>query len=374
MWGKPGADQMRRTLANHLFCMIHGMDLKTWLPHLRRNRATISPQYQSRAMFITAMSVIHTFAARMNARNEVGSLPHGALSPPIFILGHWRSGTTFLHNLLACDPQFGAPTLLQTLYPTSFSVVEHLVRRFQFLVPRNRLIDGVGFGFDYPQEDEFALCNATTLSPYMRWLFPQQHALYDVYLTLQHASAAEIAEWKQALLGFLHKVTYHTQRTLVLKSPAHTARIRLLLELFPTARFIHLIRHPVAVFQSTKHLHQQMWRMNTLQRCEGIDLDEMVLRDYEALYERFFVEHHLIPEGNLCQVRYEDLVQNPIHTILSAYDRLSLTGFGQLHARLGGYLAQLREYRGNGYPPLPDRLQQRVHERWQRSFELWGYQ
>ena len=34
-------------------------------------------------------------------------------------------------------------------------------------------------------------------------------------------------------------------KRIVLKSPAHTARVRVLLELFPKARFVHIIRDPV---------------------------------------------------------------------------------------------------------------------------------
>src|SRR5260370_42206574 len=34
---------------------------------------------------------------------------------PTFILGHWRSGTTLLHNLLSLDPQFAFLNLYQTL-------------------------------------------------------------------------------------------------------------------------------------------------------------------------------------------------------------------------------------------------------------------
>ena len=28
--------------------------------------------------------------------------------PPVFIIGHWRSGTTHLHNLMSQDPSFGS--------------------------------------------------------------------------------------------------------------------------------------------------------------------------------------------------------------------------------------------------------------------------
>ena len=35
------------------------------------------------------------------------------LRPPIFILGHWRTGTTLLHELLSLDPRHGYPTSYQ---------------------------------------------------------------------------------------------------------------------------------------------------------------------------------------------------------------------------------------------------------------------
>ena len=36
---------------------------------------------------------------------------------PVFILGHWRSGTTFVHNVLSCDKRFGYCTTYQTVFP-----------------------------------------------------------------------------------------------------------------------------------------------------------------------------------------------------------------------------------------------------------------
>ena len=36
---------------------------------------------------------------------------------PVFILGHWRSGTTFMHNVFSCDKHFGYNTTYQTVFP-----------------------------------------------------------------------------------------------------------------------------------------------------------------------------------------------------------------------------------------------------------------
>ena len=39
---------------------------------------------------------------------------------PVFILGHWRSGTTLLHGLMAQDDQFAYPRIYQVSNPHSF--------------------------------------------------------------------------------------------------------------------------------------------------------------------------------------------------------------------------------------------------------------
>ena len=36
---------------------------------------------------------------------------------PCLSLGHWRSGTTFVHNIFACDKHFGYTTTYQTVFP-----------------------------------------------------------------------------------------------------------------------------------------------------------------------------------------------------------------------------------------------------------------
>ena len=78
---------------------------------------------------------------------------------------------------------------------------------------------------------------------------PRQAKRYDKYLTFREASLDEIARWQSALKWFVQKLAYSKgNRPLVLKSPAHTGRVRLLLEAFPEARFIHIHRNPYDVF------------------------------------------------------------------------------------------------------------------------------
>ena len=364
----------RRFLASHFLTMTHGMCLGDWLVLLRQQYSDIDPSHWPRVLFITAMSALNSVASKIEERLYGESVAATQMQAPIFILGHWRSGTTLLHNLLACDPQFAAPTLFQTLYPRAFLVLERPFRPFGFIAPTDRLIDNIRFGFDQPQEDEFALCNATLLSPYMAWIFPRRQDLFDRYLTLDEASLQERTRWHHAFMDFLRKLTFRTGRRLVLKSPTHTARIRLLLQLFPDALFIHISRDPYTVFQSTRHLYQVMFRVTSVQRTDELDLDELMLQRYLLLYDRFFEEKSLIPAGHYCEIRFEDLETNPIGTLEQTYVELGLSNFEVARYHLLRHLAAISGYRKNQFPPLSLSLQDKINQRWRSSFDQWGYE
>jgi omega-hydroxy-beta-dihydromenaquinone-9 sulfotransferase len=174
--------------------------------------------------------------------------------PPLFVLGVWRSGTTHLHNLLARDDRFAYPNNYEMLYPHTFLTTQATGRRLmQWMTPATRIMDNVKFGVDEPQEDEIALV-ASGLS-FMLGLvvFPRNRNVYQKYRTLTDALPPEREQWKSALRQFLRKLTLKYNRPLILKSPAHTGRLDVLLEMFPAARFVHIHRDPYTVFQSSVH-------------------------------------------------------------------------------------------------------------------------
>jgi hypothetical protein len=234
-------------------------------------------------------------------------------------------------------------------------------------------MDNMALGFELPQEDEFATFLTTLASPYMGIHFPRWMKEYERYLSFDGVPQPEVAEWAESLRWFLKKVTFKFgDRALLLKSPPHTGRIRLLLELFPQARFVHIHRDPYAVFQSTCHYFNTAPWLSYLQVPED-EPDEGVLRRYSLLYDAYFSQAKTIPAGQFHELRFDDLERDPVGAIRALYQSLGFSGFESFQPRLEGYLQSLGKYQRNRFPELNPDTRQRVKQSWQRSFQMWGY-
>ena len=365
---------MRDFISRHLFSPLQGMTFTSWWSVLRQSRFAVDPQYWPRAAFQTAITVANLPCARREERKFGAQIEAALVLPPVFILGHWRQGTTHLHNLLSLDPQFAYPTLFQTLYPRSFLTTEALIPPLgSFLLLRTRPHDNVKLDFGVPNEDELALCTDMGLSSYLTWAFPRQAGFYDRFLTLKEATDDERARWRSSLLHFLKKLTFKSGRPLVLKSPPHTARIGLLLDLFPGARFVHIRRDPYLVFRSTKHMYATTMRYWQLQRPLSPGFDDRIIAVYRTMYEAFFEHWPSIPPAQRCEVAYEELVRDPIGQVEAIYAAVGLSGFADLRPRLQDYLASIDGYERNTHSELPESIRQRIAREWGRCFAEWGY-
>lgn len=137
----------------------------------------------------------------INEKRYASLSPNPNTEAPVFILGHWRSGTTFVHNVLSCDDSFGCCSTYQTVFPHLMLWGRPFFKRCMSLVmPSERPTDSMALGVDLPQEEEFALSNMTACAHYHFWMFPRRMAEYrDKYLTFTTATEAERQEFMQAL-------------------------------------------------------------------------------------------------------------------------------------------------------------------------------
>lgn len=353
--------------------MFLGITFGDWFHFLRENRYPVEAPYWGRAASITVNSLLNSF---FRWREE---LVYGAavravkIPPPVFILGHWRSGTTHLHNLLSQDHRFAYPNVYQVNFPHTFlSTEETFAPYLAGLIPPKRPTDNMALRLDMPAEDELATCIQSFRSPYLHFVCPNRIAEFDRYYTFRDVPKTEVAQWKEALTQFLQKLTWKFGRPLILKSPPHTCRIRLLLEMFPGARFVHLHRNPYTVFQSTRQMHELALRSFGLQQWRT-NLNAAILEVYHSMYDVFFAERGLIPSGSFHEIGFEDLERDPVGELRRLYDALHLPDFGPAETRVRQYLGSLAAYQKNDYPALTGALRSQISRTWRRCFEEWQF-
>jgi len=292
---------------------------------------------------------------------------------PIFIVGHFRSGTTLLHDLLAHDGSFVYPTTFQVFFPRVFLTAKALLKpAFERSLPPHRHGDHVPLTVDGPHEDEFALGQLSPLGFYHALYFParaRQRFERSVFLDAE----SDRARWQRLYLRFLAKVSLEGGgRSLLVKNPAHTARIPFLLELFPEARFIHIYRNPLAVYLSSVSFFRRFADTYAFQRISDRELRDFVLYVYQRLMTRLFDDVPRIPQGQLAHVCYEELVADPASSVERSYQALGLAVPEALRDACRQAARAQKQFNTNTHL-LDAGSRQTVRERWAFALQRFGY-
>jgi omega-hydroxy-beta-dihydromenaquinone-9 sulfotransferase len=244
--------------------------------------------------------------------------------------------------------------------------------------PAQRVLDrlGVRQGFfnDYPlrlsdpnEVEPWLLATGSEWSSYWGYLFPRRARHYlDRFIRFSEPGLRE--GWKVAYDHALRRATLRCGgRPLVVKDPPNTGRIGALLDLWPEAVFVGVLRDPLRVLLSMRALwHRTILPRFSLQWIAEDTVASVVLAHYETVMEGWAAERGAIPTGAALELRYEDLVQEPLSVIEDVYVRLRLPGFGAARHAIQARLELDREYRPNRYPTEPA-----LPEGWAPAIDRW---
>jgi omega-hydroxy-beta-dihydromenaquinone-9 sulfotransferase len=299
------------------------------------------------------------------------------LPPTIFILGHWRSGTTHLYNVMAKAPRFGYVSPITTGLPWDALGIGRALRPLlERMLPDERWIDPIPVRPDSPQEDEPAIANMDTLSFYHGLYCPRQlQRAMDEGLFLEGVADRDLERWKHRFVHLLHKLAMLQPEadTLLIKNPVYTARVALLREMLPGARFIHIHRHPYEVFRSMRNFWQRLLEALSLQPFEHVDIDELVLSTYPRLMQRLVDETADLPSDRFIELTYDELSADATAAIGRIYDQLGIGGFDADRSRFEAYLDTVKSYRKQRYE-MDESTKRRIDERWGEWMQRWGYE
>lgn len=296
---------------------------------------------------------------------------------PVFIIGHWRSGTTHLHNILCQDPQMGYVTTFQSVFPdTLFNKAGKLIFEgfARILIPGTRKGDNVMLGTGLPQEEEFAIGDKTSICFYYFWMFPRSlKKFYDQCIRFKGVDGAKVGAWKKDYELLINKALKNTKGDRFLsKNPPNTGRIEELLKMFPNAKFIHIHRNPVEVYLSTQNFFNKMLPHLQLQSIDPAKIEEDIFLLYQDIMQDYLKQREMIPKGQLVEISFKELERNPISCIENLYLSLGLSGYHKSEPLFRSYLNSKKSYKKNKHQ-ITAELIKKIQSKWGFAMKEWSY-
>jgi hypothetical protein len=295
---------------------------------------------------------------------------------PIFVIGHWRSGTTHLHNLLSEDLQWATATHMKVFYSRTFFTLEKFRDFLASTLPQERGYDRVKVGLDVPEEEEEALLSYSHRSFYHAVIFPRlADSFFRRYGLLEDLEREDFIGWQKDYMWFLQKLTLSVEgRPLLLKNPVNTCRIDALRQMFPQARFIHIYRNPYEVFESNINMiqiHTKNLRLQELMSLEQLKKD--ILERYILMMEAYDRQSKNVSKDKLVEVSFEQVRDRPLETLEDIYTQLNLPNFTRAVPYFERYINSQKSYQQNTYRYNEENLK-RVKAAWGKWLNRWGYQ
>ena len=302
---------------------------------------------------------------------------HRVADDPIFILGHYRSGTTYLHGLIASDPRFGALDTYGMLFPEIYAstgkllgpVLKRLIDALRIeAVLHQKMVD-----IDDPAEEDVAIMTlGGRETPYWGLLFPKKCRDYhDRYMAFTDGGETAIDAWRKTYLDMIEKISFvNDGRPLVLKCPSNTGRVPQLLTLFPKASFIYIHRNPYDMFKSCSSFWDVV-RRNAFQDINENEARELVFDIYSQMTHAYLAHRSLISNDRLIELRFEDLVADPGSVLERIYERFSIPAFEKARPHILAYAAK-QSFTPKSYSLTPRDVSD-IQSRWASSLTVWPY-
>ncbi|NPE07574.1 MAG: sulfotransferase [Asgard group archaeon] len=327
---------------------LAGSSISNILRLLIQNKLRVHPKYWLRLAYawtLSSATMFMRFVERLSFNRKINK--HQLKEDPIFIIGHWRSGTTYMHYLFAQDESKGLCSNIEVYAPHYFMAFPKFTRKLiEFSLPETRPMDEIKINADLPGEEEHSMGAYHKYGFFHSMIFPRNFKTYASYKSFDNAKPRDLKKWKKKYQFFLRKLSIRNRdRKLVLKNPANTYRVKHLLEMYPNAKFIHLYRNPYEIYSSTIKFHNDTIKVFTLQTWDYEELKQNVLDIYKELYVDFDEKIKDVPKENWLDIKYEDFIREPMKTMEKVYKDLKIDGWDEYQEAIQTFNEEQRKYK-----------------------------
>jgi len=305
---------------------LTGFRLGDWWRLLREHRFSIDLIFWPRAVLATLGAAVTSLLARLEPKVTPALVDAELVERPVFILGLPRSGTTHLFELLSQSPDLCFPTRFDAFNPHTFLLLRRmgLFALLSKLPKFKRAMDNVRVGWDSPEEDIVALAILASKGERLSHMFPRDSAkTKNLPIDISEKRAKSLG-LVRSLRPFLQKLIYVHGKRVLLKSPGHITRVREILQVFPKAKFVAILRNPLHQAASVKNIRQSgnpFWC--ALQWPRAVE-STFAFELYGKSLREYFDSRTLIPEGSLVEITFEELVSDRARIIRKICESLAL--------------------------------------------------
>ena len=357
--------------------VLIGCRLDNWIRLRRQN--TISPEHKKQARFMTFIITVMGIPAFFEWLLYKGRINRTELKKdPIYIVGHWRTGTTYLQNLFTRDPQFAWFDPLKTITINNCILLKPVIRPLiGKFIKGTRAMDNLEYDLNLPMEEVFAQATLSDQAVAHMLVFPGkgEGIKYVDSAFTDEQSPEKQDDWLKDYKYILKKVTYLSQgKQLLLKSPENTCRIAFLKKNFPGAKFINIYRNPYKVIMSTINMyHKEMGIFGLNEAPSDEVIEDTIIELFARIYRKAFKELYALPEEDRIDICYEDFCKAPMEYTKQIYGHLGIGGFDAAYPYLKAYIDDQEGYQTNKFT-LDDELKEKINSRLGFYFEKYGYE
>jgi hypothetical protein len=301
-------------------------------------------------------------------REHLEAMDSSLIQRPVFITGMPRSGSTFLHELMAEDPENRAPRVWEVMFPipTRKEVrgsVDPRIRKaeaclwwFRRLAPRADAVYPIRASTPH---ECVGIHSYTMLSK--EFVITCRIPAYEAFL--RQGNLGPAYAWQKRFLQYLQ--LSGPNKNWILKSPEHVYGLDHLLSVFPDAVIIQTHRNPLEVLRSSLHMNEVLEGMFAY----PADQAQTGIREARSLLESMDAIHsfrHAHPEftGRFIDVHYDELISDPLEVVRQIYQRLDRNLVVSASERIQRLATRRSRYKGrHGSPTLADLGIDEVFER-----------
>ncbi len=292
--------------------------------------------------------ILHWLSSRLKVVDTLKQTPailEEKISEPLFIVGLPRSGTSILFELLSQDPDVGVPLIWEALQPCPppepesyhcdprIEIADSLVTQWGRVAPEfNTMHEMRG---DIPAECGLIMAG-TFISDHIASL--HQTPSYTAWCA--EADMEPVYRYHKTVLQILQY--RNPRRRWLLKAPEHQVHLETLLKVYPDARIVQTHRDPIKCMASTTSLMGTLYYMRSDQPFnatlfEDIIMGEATARRLERVMEQR--DKGVVPEANITDSRYQDLMDTPMDCIRGIYRHFGLSLSADAEQKMLDYLA-----------------------------------